>query len=42
MTFAILNQPPAAMEALPAVLQPIALHGLAKDVLIVIRTQKKC
>src|SRR5882724_11749249 len=32
MTFAILNQPPAAIEALPAVLQPIALHGLAKDV----------
>jgi serine/threonine protein kinase len=32
MTFAILNQPPAGIEALPAVLQPIALHGLAKDV----------
>jgi serine/threonine-protein kinase len=32
MTFAILNQPPAAIEALPALLQPIALHGLAKDV----------
>ena len=32
MTFAILNQPPAAIEALPAPLQPIALHGLAKDV----------
>ena len=31
MTFAILNQPPAAIEALPALLQPIALHGLAKD-----------
>src|SRR5246127_3211877 len=32
MTFAILNQPPAAIEALPALLQPIALHGRAKDV----------
>ncbi len=32
MTFAILNQPPAAIEALPALLQPIVLHGLAKDV----------
>ncbi len=32
MTFAILNQPPAAIDALPALLQPIALHGLAKDV----------
>jgi eukaryotic-like serine/threonine-protein kinase len=32
MTFAILNQPPAAIDALPAMLQPIALHGLAKDV----------
>jgi serine/threonine-protein kinase len=32
MTFAILNQPPAAIEALPALLQPIALHGMAKDV----------
>jgi len=32
MTFAILNQPPAAIEVLPALLQPIALHGLAKDV----------
>src|SRR4029077_443460 len=32
MTFAILNQPPAAIEALPALLQPIALHGLAKEV----------
>jgi serine/threonine-protein kinase len=32
MTFAILNQPPAAIESLPALLQPIALHGLAKDV----------
>ncbi|HEY6126563.1 MAG TPA: tetratricopeptide repeat protein [Candidatus Acidoferrum sp.] len=32
MTFAILNQPPAAIEALPTLLQPIALHGLAKDV----------
>jgi eukaryotic-like serine/threonine-protein kinase len=31
MTFAILNQPPAAIDALPALLQPIALHGLAKD-----------
>jgi len=31
MTFAILNQPPAATDALPALLQPIALHGLAKD-----------
>jgi serine/threonine-protein kinase len=32
MAFAILNQPPAAIEVLPALLQPIALHGLAKDV----------
>jgi serine/threonine protein kinase/Flp pilus assembly protein TadD len=32
MTFAILNQPPAAIDALPALLQPIALHGLAKGV----------
>ncbi len=32
MTFAILNQPPAAMDVLPVLLQPIALHGLAKDV----------
>ena len=32
MSFAILNQPPAAIEALPALLQPVALHGLAKDV----------
>jgi len=32
MTFAILNQPPAAIEALPALLQPIVLHGLAKDI----------
>ncbi len=32
MTFAILNQPPAAIDSLPALLQPIALHGLAKDV----------
>lgn len=32
MTFAILNQPPAAIDALPALLQPIALHGLAKEV----------
>ncbi len=31
MTFAILNQPPAAIDVLPALLQPIALHGLAKD-----------
>jgi serine/threonine-protein kinase len=31
MTFAILNQPPAAIDGLPALLQPIALHGLAKD-----------
>src|SRR5215468_741384 len=31
MTFAILNQPPAAIDALPALLQPIALRGLAKD-----------
>jgi serine/threonine protein kinase len=31
MTFAILNQPPA-IDSLPALLQPIALHGLAKDV----------
>jgi serine/threonine-protein kinase len=30
--FAILNQPPAAIDALPALLQPIALHGMAKDV----------
>jgi len=32
MTFAILNQPPAAIDSLPVLLQPIALHGLAKDV----------
>jgi len=32
MTFAILNQPPAAVDSLPALLQPIALHGLAKEV----------
>jgi len=32
MTFAILNQPPAAIDALPALLQPIALHGLSKDI----------
>ena len=31
MTFAILNQPPAAIDALPTLLQPIALRGLAKD-----------
>jgi TolB-like protein len=31
MTFAILNQPPAAIDALPALLEPIALKGLAKD-----------
>jgi tetratricopeptide (TPR) repeat protein len=31
MTFAILNQPPAAIDALPALLQPIALRALAKD-----------
>jgi len=31
MTFAILNQPPAAIDALPALLQPIALRGVAKD-----------
>jgi len=31
MTFAILNQPPAAIDALLALLQPIALRGLAKD-----------
>jgi serine/threonine protein kinase/tetratricopeptide (TPR) repeat protein len=31
MTFAILNQPPAAIDALPAPLQPIVLRGLAKD-----------
>jgi eukaryotic-like serine/threonine-protein kinase len=31
MTFAILNQPPAAIDALPGLLQPIALRGLAKD-----------
>jgi tetratricopeptide (TPR) repeat protein len=31
MTFAILSQPPAAIDALPALLQPIALRGLAKD-----------
>ncbi|HEY1423716.1 MAG TPA: tetratricopeptide repeat protein, partial [Candidatus Acidoferrum sp.] len=30
--FAILNQPPAAIDVLPALLQPIALHGMAKDV----------
>ena len=32
MTFAILNQPPAAIDALPALLQPIALRGLSKEV----------
>src|SRR5258708_1176561 len=32
MTFAILNQPPAAIDSLPTLLQPIALHGLAKEV----------
>src|SRR5215467_4102561 len=31
MTFAILNQPPAAIDALPALLQPMALRGLAKE-----------
>ena len=31
MTFAILNQAPAAIDALPGLLQPIALRGLAKD-----------
>ena len=31
MTFAILNQPPAAIDALPALLQPIALRGLSKE-----------
>ncbi|HXT24227.1 MAG TPA: protein kinase [Candidatus Eisenbacteria bacterium] len=31
MTFAILNQSPAAIDALPGLLQPIALRGLAKD-----------
>jgi len=31
MTFAILNQPPAAIDALPALLQPIAMRGLAKE-----------
>lgn len=31
MSFAILNQAPAAIDGLPALLQPIALHGLAKD-----------
>jgi tetratricopeptide (TPR) repeat protein len=31
MTFAILNQAPAAVDALPALLQPIALHALSKD-----------
>ncbi|HLK03108.1 MAG TPA: protein kinase [Candidatus Acidoferrum sp.] len=30
MSFAILNQPPVAIDALPAALQPIALRGLAK------------
>src|SRR5215468_10997896 len=30
MSFAILNQSPAAIDALPATLQPIALRGLAK------------
>jgi eukaryotic-like serine/threonine-protein kinase len=30
MTFAILNQAPAAIDALPTLLQPIALRGLAK------------
>jgi serine/threonine-protein kinase len=32
ISFAILNQPPAAIDVLPALLQPIALHGLAKEV----------
>ena len=32
MTFAILNQSPAAIDALPALLQPIALRGLSKEV----------
>jgi serine/threonine protein kinase/tetratricopeptide (TPR) repeat protein len=32
MTFAILNQPPTGIDALPAVLRPIVLRGLAKDV----------
>jgi serine/threonine-protein kinase len=31
MTFAILNQAPAAIDALPSLLQPIAMRGLAKD-----------
>ncbi|HSC46396.1 MAG TPA: protein kinase [Candidatus Acidoferrum sp.] len=31
MTFAILNQPPAAIDALPALLQPIAMRALAKE-----------
>ncbi|HLZ11648.1 MAG TPA: protein kinase [Candidatus Acidoferrum sp.] len=30
MSFAILNQPPAAIEALPDAMQPVALRGLAK------------
>jgi eukaryotic-like serine/threonine-protein kinase len=31
MSFAILNQPPVAIDALPTALQPIALHGLSKE-----------
>ena len=31
MSFAILNQPPSAIDALPAALQPVALRGLAKN-----------
>ena len=31
MSFAILNQAPGAIDGLPALLQPIALHGLAKE-----------
>ncbi|MGB8325347.1 MAG: protein kinase [Candidatus Acidiferrum sp.] len=31
MTFAILNQPPSAVDSLPPTLRPIALHALAKE-----------
>jgi len=42
MSFAILNQPPSAIDALPALLQPIALHGLAKDVAHRYPDAKRC
>jgi serine/threonine-protein kinase len=32
MSFAILNQPPAALDAVPPLLQPIAYRALSKDV----------